>query len=131
MNKQLNINHEYLYKLLAKIRKRPGMFLGTPSIIRLNMLLTGYSLARLELGLEETKEEQEFSQFQEWIEEKYQSKSTEGWDTLILKNSDNEKDAFSQFFVLYDEFKQQYKNENLNKSNLLNIADKNNLAVNL
>ncbi len=84
MNQELNINKEYLYELLAKIRKRPGMFLGTPSIIRLNMLLTGYSLARLELGLEETKEEREFSHFQEWIEEKYQSKSTEGWDTLIF-----------------------------------------------
>jgi len=83
MNKQLNFNDEYLDHLLDKIRKRPGMYLGKPSIIRLNMLLTGYSLARLELGLEETKQEQEFSQFQEWIEEKYQSKSTEGWDTLI------------------------------------------------
>lgn len=123
MNKQLNSNNkEYLYELLDKIKKRPGMFLGTPSIIRLNMLLTGYSLARLELGLEETKEEQEFSRFQEWIEEKYQSKSTEGWDTLILKNSENEKDAFRQFFVLYDKFKTQYTNQIFEKSNLLNTA---------
>lgn len=119
MNQKINTSSEYLDELLERIKKRPGMYLGKPSITRLNMLLTGYSLARLELGLEETKEEQEFSQFQEWIEQKYQSKSTEGWDTLILKHSDDEKGAFNQFFILYDEFKPHHKNTDLNNSNLL------------
>jgi succinylarginine dihydrolase len=97
-------NKEYLNELLGRLKK-PSIFLGTPSIIRLNMLLTGYSLARLDLGLPVTTQEQEFSQFQEWVETKYQSKTTEGWDSIILKHSIDDRDAFNQFFNLYDEYK--------------------------
>ena len=102
-----NFSSEYLYDLLSRIKQRPGMYLGKCSITRLNMLLTGYSLARIELGLTETKEEEEFGNFQDWIETKYQSTSNQGWDSLILLNSQDEKEAFHNFFQLFEQFRQE------------------------
>ena len=37
------VKNEELYDLLERRKQRPGMYLGQPSVTRLNMLLTGYS----------------------------------------------------------------------------------------
>ncbi|MEH1793680.1 MULTISPECIES: hypothetical protein [unclassified Nostoc] len=42
-------------EILKAIKKRPGMFLGTSSITRLDMLLRGTSLARREVGVPPTE----------------------------------------------------------------------------
>ncbi|MBD2773484.1 hypothetical protein [Iningainema tapete] len=68
-----------LYELLSSIRKRPGMYLATASITRLDMLLRGYSLARREVGIPPIEQEREFEGFQPWIEEKYEIKSGQLW----------------------------------------------------
>ena len=98
------VKNEYLYDLLERIKKRPGMYLGKPSITRLNMLLTGYSMARIELDLPPTKQEEEFGGFQDWIEERYKITSTHGWDSIILFYSADERDALSNFFQLFEQF---------------------------
>jgi len=59
---------EYLYDLLARIKQRPGMYLGKVSLTRLKMLLMGYSMSRGELGLQLTQQEKQFAQFQQWIQ---------------------------------------------------------------
>ncbi|QLE58914.1 hypothetical protein [Nostoc sp. TCL26-01] len=103
----LDVKNEYLYHLLARIKQRPGMYIGQCSITRLNMLLIGYSQARMELGLPRTKQEENFDKFQEWIQNKYNSTVTQGWDSIILLNSTDEKDALYKFFHLFEQFLHQ------------------------
>ena len=103
------VNSDYLYDLLERIKTRPGMYLGQPSITRLNMLLTGYSLARIELGLPPTKQEEEFDGFQDWLAERYQIKSTHGWDKIILFYAADEREAFLNFFKLFEQWSQGEK----------------------
>ncbi len=81
------------------------MYLGKKSITRLSMVLTGYSLARSELGLEPTEEEGEFEKFQNWIQEKFNITSNHGWDSIILFYSVDERAAFENFFRLLKEFR--------------------------
>lgn len=100
----LDVKNEYLYDLLRRIRQKPGMYLGQCSISRLNMLLVGYSQARMELGLPRTKQEKEFDRFADWIQSKYNTISTQGWDKIILANSADEKEAFYRFFKLFEHF---------------------------
>lgn len=110
----LDVKNEYLYNLLERIKQKPGMYLGNCSITRLNMLLVGYSQARMELELPRTVQEQEFDQFQEWIQHKYNISDSKGWDSIILLNSTDEKEAFYKFFQLFDEF----SHSNTNDANL-------------
>lgn len=97
-------DQEYLYDLLARIKKRPGMYLGKVSLTRLKMLLMGYSMSRGELGLQLTQEEKKFAQFQQWIQRKYQINSSQGWETIILSKVEDEKLAFDLFFELFERF---------------------------
>ncbi len=96
-------------ELLGSIKKRPGMYLGTASITRLDMLLRGYSLARREVGTPATEPEKEFEGFQEWLQEKYGIKTGQSWSKIILFHSIDEPEALAKFFELYKE----YLNQNL------------------
>jgi hypothetical protein len=56
-----------LFEILAKIKAKPGLYLGSPSLSDLFIFLAGYKTARKELGIESTPAEikfyQEFHQF--------------------------------------------------------------------
>lgn len=101
----IDTRSEYLYDLLERIRQRPGMYLGSVSITRLNGFLGGYLCSRTELRLPDTQQEQEFSQFQDWIQARYKITSAHGWDQIILFFASDERDAFHRFFQLLDEFR--------------------------
>lgn len=101
----LNLRHFDIYnELLGSIKKRPGMYLGTSSIARLDMLLRGYSLARREAGIAPTQQEKEFEGFQSWIQEKYDIKSGQSWAKIILFYSVDEYEALEKFFEVYEEY---------------------------
>ncbi|WP_375509372.1 hypothetical protein [uncultured Nostoc sp.] len=91
-------------EILNSIKKRPGMYLGTNSITRLDMLLRGYSLARKEVGVPPTEPEREFEGFQSWIEEKYRINSGQSWSKIILFYSIDEYEALQKFFELFEEY---------------------------
>ena len=99
---------EYLYDLLARIKQRPGMYLGKVSLTRLKMLLMGYSMSRGELGLQLTQQEKQFAQFQKWIQTKYQINSSQGWETIILSQVEDKKLAFDLFFELFEQFNLEF-----------------------
>ena len=109
-------NHDYYDELLGMIKKRPGMYLGTSSITRLDMLLRGCSLARREVDVEPTKAEGEFEGFQSWIQEKYGIKSNQSWAKIILFYSMDETEALERFFELYEEYFNRNKSSEINES---------------
>lgn len=96
---KLDVKSEYFFNLLQRIKERPGMYLGKRSIIRLRMLLDGYGMARMELGLPRTEQESKFDRFQEWIQAKFNITSSQGWDSIILFYSVDERDAFEKFLI--------------------------------
>lgn len=102
-------------ELLGSIKKRPGMYLGTSSITRLDMLLRGYSLARREVNIPPTEQERKFEGFQEWIEEKYRIKSGQSWAKIILFYSMDEQEALERFFELFEEYLNRDKSSEVNE----------------
>jgi hypothetical protein len=94
-----------LFEILQKIRVRPGMYIGKPSVSDLFMFLVGYKTARRELGIELTEQEEEFcSEFQPWLQQKFQVPTVRSWAQIILMNTTNEAEGFASFFQLLDEF---------------------------
>ena len=98
------VKSEYFYKMLQNMKKRPGMYLGKCSITRLKSFLDGYIAARQDLGFPLTEQERHFEKFQEWIQERFELKSSHGWDSIILFYSADEKDALNNFFELLERF---------------------------
>jgi hypothetical protein len=97
--------------LLEEIRSKPGLFLGTPSIIRLEAYIHGFShclFCEREVNVEAqtTILPLPFWFFHEFVKNYYGAfESTLGWCNLILENNNsNDEKAFEHFFTLYDIF---------------------------
>ena len=104
-----------LYEILGKIREKPGMYIGKPSVSDLFMFLVGYKTARRELGIELTPEEEDFcGEFHGWIEDRFKLKTSNSWAKIIMLYSVDEKDGFFAFFELLDEFQNRHIQPNLN-----------------
>lgn len=93
-----------LYALIEKIKKAPSMYLGRHSIICLQAFLSGYSVAKYELGEQPTKQDQDFMEFPEWIRKRFNVTTSQSWANIILFYSEDEGKAINQFFELFDEF---------------------------
>jgi hypothetical protein len=93
-----------LYDLIHNIQKRPAMYLGRSTISNLRTFIAGYSFARRQMQIPQTSQEQEFSNFQTWIQQKYNVAYNQTWDQIILFFSKDENSAFEEFFKLFDEF---------------------------
>lgn len=100
-----------VFDLLAKIQKRPSMYLGKPSIYHLRCYLDGWYLGNPN-GIAEA---QSFSRFASWVEKKYEvtpnSQNMAHWSKVIDFWSTDECQALKRFFELMNEFQ-----ENVNSS---------------
>ncbi|MDZ8049969.1 MAG: hypothetical protein RMX68_030655 [Aulosira sp. ZfuVER01] len=97
-----------LYDLIGKIQKRPSLYLGKPSVCNLRSCISGYILARRELGISQNDEERQFTEFQTWIQSKFHISSSQSWDKIILFYSEDERNALDSFFKLFEEFTQSH-----------------------
>uniref|UniRef100_B8HQL0 Uncharacterized protein n=1 Tax=Cyanothece sp. (strain PCC 7425 / ATCC 29141) TaxID=395961 RepID=B8HQL0_CYAP4 len=96
-----------LFELLEKIRTKPGMYLGRPSVSDLFMFLVGYEYALSEIDIDLTEAEKQFyCDFQPWLQQKLKITSVASWAKLIMLSCHDEKAGFEQFYKLLDEFKQ-------------------------
>lgn len=88
--------------LLEKLRIRTAMYIGSRSITRLRTYIDGYGH-----GLDDSNfdsHDPEYYGFQGWIERRYRSQTSHGWDQLILFYCQDERDALDQFWTLLDEY---------------------------
>ena len=95
------------YQLLDKIKARPALYLGKRSIFSLQAFLDGYTCACRQLGIPVTEQEQEFAEFQDWIEKQFNQQSTRSWARIILFYSEDESQALDTFFQLFENFLQR------------------------
>lgn len=93
-----------LYGLIQKIKKAPSMYLGRSSIICLQAFLSGYSVAKYELGEEATEPERDFMEFPEWIRQRFNVQTSQSWANIILFYAEDERKALDKFFDLFEEF---------------------------
>lgn len=85
--------------LLKEMRSRPGMYLGTPSVIRLAAFLRGYEHAIVG----PSDYDPFLREFCDWIHEHFQT-TQHSWEDTILLHSANEADAMKRFWELLDEY---------------------------
>ncbi|MCC3452155.1 MULTISPECIES: hypothetical protein [unclassified Microcoleus] len=95
------------YQLLDKIKSRPALYLGKRSIFSLQAFLDGYTFACRQLAIPVTEQEQEFAEFQDWIEKQFNQPSTQSWARIILFYSKDESQALDTFFQLFENFLQR------------------------
>ena len=93
-----------LYQLLQKIKAKPGMYIGYPSVSELFMFLCGYRRACQDMGLPLSDEEREFHEFQPWLQKRFRLSTSASWAKIILLYAGNETHAFEMFFELLEEF---------------------------
>jgi len=94
------------YDLLQQIHEKPGLYIGSPSISSLYMFLAGYQFAQRQSHIALSGQEEEFREFQPWLQKKFGVQSSHSWSHLILFQSVDERDAFKRFFQLFAEFLQ-------------------------
>ena len=94
------------YQLLDRIKTRPALYLGKRSIFSLQAFLDGYTFACRQLAIPVTEQEQEFAEFQNWIEKQFNRQSTKSWARIILFYSEDESQAIDTFFELFKDFLQ-------------------------
>jgi hypothetical protein len=102
-----------LFEILEKIKAKPGMYLGQPSVLDLFVFLAGYKTARRELGIEPTDREITFYEgFNEFVQSFYQIHSSKSWAKIIESNCIDDRHGFDKFFELLAEFETSSKNLN-------------------
>ncbi len=110
---------EFEYELIEKIKPRPGVFLGEPSITRLQSFLNGYATALYDYEISNEIDALlplPFWFFHEYVARRYNfNGSISGWRNMILKQVNSEEEGLNLFFELFDEFK-QLKAEALQRS---------------
>ena len=81
-----------LFEILAKIKTKPGMYLGHSSVSDLFIFLAGYKTARRELGVNPTERELIFHEgFHEFVQSYYQIHSSKSWAKIIMLYCSDER----------------------------------------
>ena len=97
-----------LLTIINKIKTKPGMYIGQPTITNLFMFLVGYKTARRELGIKPNEAELIFQkEFQPWLQKHFGVETVNSWAKIISFYTIDEKEAFNYFFELFDEFFQE------------------------
>ena len=103
------------YELLDDIRRRPAMYLGRKSLRDLDAWLQGYHMGKAEAGAAASDEEQEFREFDAFVQDKYDWHDVGGWAWKIAYYHRDDASALDEFFKLLDEFRES-KQQQLRRS---------------
>ena len=94
-----------LFEILARVKTKPGMYIGHPSVSDLFVFLAGYKTARRELGVNPTERELLFYEsFHEFVQNCYQIHSSKSWAKIIMLYCSDERQGFDRFFELLEKF---------------------------
>lgn len=109
-----------LFEILAKIKTKPGMYIGHSSVSDLFIFLAGYKIARRELGINPTDRESIFYEsFHEFVQNCYQVHSSNSWAKIIMFYCADERQGFDRFFELLEKFETSSVNSQKVGSNLV------------
>jgi hypothetical protein len=98
-----SLPHQSFRELLDGMRRRPGMYLGHPSITLLRAFLQGYAAA-LHGGDGSPGDVPDLDRFSDWLCSKYRVRQGYRWDRLLLFFHRDESKALAEFFTALSEF---------------------------
>lgn len=90
-------------EIISLIQARPTVYITRNSISCLKAFLDGWFLR----DPENVEDSSVMESFQDWIEEKYKSKSSHSWCDIILSHTTDESRALTKFFDTFEEFKKE------------------------
>jgi hypothetical protein len=96
-----------VYDLLTLVRRRPAMYLGEASLVRMHAFLDGCLFMAHEFAIE--REGPDFGAFHEWLARRFDwPESTAGWcGILLVECGGDDRAALERFFALVEEFRQE------------------------
>lgn len=104
-----------IYEMLAHIKKRPGMYLGRPSITAFSHYVHGFEHALALAHIPPQEDEEEFEHFKKWLAKEFDGANL-GWNgqmLLLVSQEDQlgrerdeklEEQALEHFFVLLERY---------------------------
>jgi hypothetical protein len=113
------------FEILEKIKTKPGMYIGSPSVSDLFHFLIGFKTALRELAIQATDEEMDFyREFQPWVQKKYHISTSNSWAKIIMLHCASEQEGLNVFYKLLEEFKNRDRNFNRNGIDNMTSIDK-------
>jgi hypothetical protein len=94
---------EEFFELLYKIKDKPGMYLGEPSLTKLHCFMQGM-FSYMDLMEDKAEYPNFLKGFQEWIQIKYDIHSTHHWSSIIRFYSFSESSALDLFYEELEQF---------------------------
>ncbi len=96
-----------IYDLFDVLRRKPGLFIGGPSITALRSFVDGFCTGLYSVGLRLGDEAPSFGDFHDWIAARHDlAESTMGWKNILLQAAAGQEDAaLARFFEELDEFR--------------------------
>ena len=88
--------------LLMEMRRRPALYIGGDSVVKLAAFLRGYSHA-LDQHCS-MKTHQFLEGFREWVAKHFSVTISQSWENIIQFHSADEKEAMQMFWRLMDEY---------------------------
>lgn len=111
-----------LFEILAKIKTKPGMYLGHSSVSDLFIFLAGYKTARRELGVNPTERELIFYEgFHEFVQSYYQIHTSKSWAKIIMLYCSDEQQGFDRFFELIEKFEKSSEKSQQIENNMVEV----------
>ena len=100
-----------IIELIKQIKPIPELFIRKHSIFSLEVFIDGWCYRDIEEYIkEEAKEQVLYTEFYEWLQEKYKVGGSGGWADILLYKFETEEKALDEFFVLFNTFhKEKYK----------------------
>lgn len=94
---------DFIWNMYQKIKEKPGLYIGKPSLTLLNAFMNGYMIGQYEInGDDEILDDHGLL---EYVERYYSvSRTAKGVCCLVCENSESEEEAFYKFFELLKEF---------------------------
>jgi hypothetical protein len=93
-----------------QIRRRPGMWLGRPSLTALENLVSGIGLAEYlyDVPVEKRLGGFPFDEFERWVEASFNvERLSLNSFSLARREADSEEEAFSAWLAWYDHFRRE------------------------
>jgi len=87
-----------LKQVIEQMSMRPAMFLGDPTISRLEAFLLGWTHDP------DNPAGEILSGFQKWIAERYKVRSSQSWATIIRFYASDDPSALKDAFALFKEY---------------------------
>ena len=85
---------------VKKTRTNPALFIGEKSLTKYRAFMDGWIFDKhMEIA-----DINILREFQDWIQKRFEIRSTHNWSQIILFYSLNEQEAFNKFLSLWDQF---------------------------